>query len=259
MARQGVQVAVLGVGAWLVIASGASPGIMIAATLLLARALAPVESLIAGWKQLIDARDAWARLCEPGALAAPREKMRLPPPTGRLALEQAVFVHEVSRKALIKSVSLSIAPGESVGIVGPSGAGKTALARLLVGIWRPQSGCIRLDDADLQHWNRSELGAYLGYLPQDVSLLPGSIAQNIARLGPVDDEAVVRAAKLAHVHEMILHLPDGYETIVGEAGYGLSGGQRQRVALARALYGTPTSRGARRAVMRIWTPMVTSL
>ncbi len=237
--RQGVQIAVLGFGAWLVIGSGASPGIMVAATLLLGRALQPVEQLISGWKQLVDARGAWQRLCKPDALAAAETRMRLPAPTGRLALDQVVFVHELTRKALVKGVSLKIEPGESLGIVGPSGSGKTTLARLLVGIWHPQSGSVRLDDAELHHWDRSELGAHLGYLPQDVSLLDGSVAQNIARLGPVNDEAVVQAAQLAQAHDMILRLRDGYGTLVGEGGLGLSGGQRQRIALARALYGAP--------------------
>lgn len=239
IARQGVQMAVLGIGAWLVVDAGASPGIMVAATILLGRALHPVEHLISGWKQLVDARGAWRRLSEPETLAASEARLRLPAPAGRLELERVVFAYDATRPALIKGVSFAVAAGESLGVVGASGSGKSTLARLLLGVWQPQSGAVRLDDANIAHWDRTELGAHLGYLPQDVSLLAGTVAQNIARLGPVDDEKVIGAAQLAHAHDMILRLPDGYDTVVGEAGTGLSGGQRQRIALARALYGRP--------------------
>jgi len=239
VARQGVQMSVLGIGAWLVVGADASPGIMVAATILLGRALQPVEQLISGWKQLIDARGAWQRLCEPEALAGRRTRLRLQAPAGRLELERVVFAHDGSRPALIKGVSFAVEAGESVGIVGASGSGKTTLARLLIGLWQPQSGAVRLDDANIATWDRNDLGAHLGYLPQDVSLLPGTVAQNIARLGEVDDERVIRAAQLAQAHEMILRLPKGYDTVVVESGAGLSGGQRERLLLARALYGTP--------------------
>jgi PrtD family type I secretion system ABC transporter len=239
VARQGVQMAVLGIGAWLVVGADASPGIMVAATILLGRALQPVEHLISGWKQLVDARSAWQRLCEPQALAGRDTRLRLPAPVGRLELERVVFTHDTSRPALIKGVSFAIEAGESLGIVGASGSGKTTLTRLLLGVWQPHSGAVRLDDANIAHWERGELGAHLGYMPQDVSLLAGTVAQNIARLGEVDDAKVVRAAQRAHAHDMILRLPQGYDTPVGEAGIALSGGQRQRIALARALYGDP--------------------
>ena len=239
IARQGVQIAVLAVGAWLVIGVGASPGIMVAATILLGRALQPVEQLISGWKQLVDARGAWRRLSESDASPESEERLSLPAPAGRLALERVVFAHDAGRPALIKGVSLAIDAGESLGIVGASGSGKTTLARLLLGVRQPQSGTVRLDDADIAHWNRTELGAHVGYLPQDVSLFAGTVAQNIARLGAVYSERVIEAAERAQAHDMILRLPDGYDTLVGEGGARLSGGQRQRIALARALYGQP--------------------
>jgi PrtD family type I secretion system ABC transporter len=239
IARQGVQMAVLGIGAWLVVSSNASPGIMVAATILLGRALQPVEHLISGWKQLLDARGAWRRLSEPDALTARDARLRLPAPQGRLELERVVFAHETGRPALIKGVSFAVDAGESLGIIGASGSGKTTLARLLLGVWQPQTGAVRLDNANIAHWDRADLGAHIGYLPQDVSLFGATVAQNIARLGPVDGGSVTEAAQLAQAHEMILRLPNGYDTVVGETGIALSGGQRQRIALARALYGRP--------------------
>jgi len=239
IARQVVQMTTLGIGAWLVVDAGASPGIMIAATILLARALQPVEHLISGWKQLVDSRGAWQRLAEPDALAAPQARLRLPAPAGRLELERVVFAHDTARPPLIKGISFSMNAGESLGIVGASGSGKTTLDRVLVGVWQPQSGAVRLDSANLAHWDRTALGAHLGYLPQDASLFAGTVAQNIARLGPIEPGEVIKAARLAQVHDMILRLPDGYDTVVGDAGIRLSGGQRQRIALARALYGRP--------------------
>ena len=241
-ARQAVQMALLGIGAWLVLDAGASPGIMVAATILLGRALQPVEQLIGGWKQLLDARGAWQRLSEPSAPVANVPEaplLRLPAPAGRLECERVVFAHDPARPALIKGVSFALEAGESLGIVGASGSGKTTLARLLLGLWPAGSGCVRLDGADIARWERGELGVHLGYLPQDVSLPAGTVAQNIARLGAIDDPQVIRAARLAQAHEMILRLPDGYATQVGEDGVQLSGGQRQRIGLARALYGSP--------------------
>jgi PrtD family type I secretion system ABC transporter len=239
MLRQALQVLMLGVGAWLVIGADASPGVMIASTILLGRALQPAELLIAGWKQQLDARGAWQRLQQRRMAPAHDDAVALPAPSGRLDVERVSFGHDANRPALLKGVQLSIAAGESLGLVGPSASGKTTLARLLLGIWKPQAGSVRLDGADVAQWNRDALGAHVGYLPQDVELFGGTVAENIARLGPVDDAHVVEAARLAHAHDMILRLPQGYDTPIGDGGTRLSGGQRQRIALARALYGDP--------------------
>jgi len=237
--RQGLQIVMLAVGAWLVVDAHASPGIMVAATILLGRALQPVEQLIAGWKVLVEARGAWQRLSERPAMPRALGVLELPAPTGRLELERVSFSPVPLRPALIKGVAFTLEAGESLGVIGPSASGKTTLIRLILGIWKPQAGVIRLDSADIARWDRDALGEHIGYLPQDVELFGGTVAENIARLGPVDSEQVVAAARLAHAHEMILRLPDGYETQIGDAGAILSGGQRQRIAFARALYGNP--------------------
>jgi PrtD family type I secretion system ABC transporter len=236
--RQALQAGLLGLGAWLVVQEHASPGIMVAATILLGRALQPAEQLIGGWKSLVEARAAWQRLeAEPAPPAAARTP--LPAPQGRLELERVYFGGSTQRAPLIKGVSLTLEAGQSLGLVGPSGAGKTTLVRLMLGLWTPQAGQVRLDGADLAQRDRAAIGAHIGYLPQAVELFDGTVAENIARLGPLDGDAVLEAAKLAGAHEMILRLPQGYDTPVGEAGAALSGGQRQRIGLARALYGVP--------------------
>jgi PrtD family type I secretion system ABC transporter len=238
--RQLLQVGMLGAGAWLVIEQHVSGGVMIAATILLGRALAPVELLIAGWKSLIDARGALQRLDK---LLAVRDgetvPTELPVPTGHLALERVVFAVKGREKPILKGISFELAAGETLGIIGPTASGKSTIARLIVGVWKPHSGTLRLDGADLANWPRERIGPYMGYVPQDVELFAGTIADNIARLGKVDSTAVVTAAQRAHAHDMILKLPLGYDTPVGEGGAALAGGQRQRIALARALYGEP--------------------
>jgi PrtD family type I secretion system ABC transporter len=239
MLRQGLQLAMLGVGAWLVVADGASAGIMVAATILVGRALQPLEHLISGWKAQLEARGAWQRLSRRVFESGSSSDLRLPAPSGRLEVEGVVFGTAPARPALIKGVRLTLGAGESLGLIGPSASGKTTLIRLILGIWRPQAGSVRLDGADIALWDRDALGQYVGYLPQDVELFAGTVAENISRLGPVDSARVVAAARLAHAHEMILRLPEGYGTEIGEAGTVLSGGQRQRIALARALYGSP--------------------
>ena len=238
--RQLVQVAMLGYGAYLVIHDHATPGVMLAATIILARAMAPVEMLIASWKSLVEARGALDRLRS--VLDAPIEGAvgtELPRPQGQLTVESLVFTPPGSDRPLLRGVSLQAEPGQVLAVIGPSGSGKTTLARLLAGVTLPTAGAVRLDGADLRNWDPVRLGGWIGYVPQDVELFDGSVSENIARMGEVDSAAVLLAAQQAHVHELLLRLPQGYDTAVGEGGSRLSGGQRQRVALARALYGEP--------------------
>lgn len=238
--RQLVQVVTLGTGAWLVIDLHVTSGVMIAATILLGRALAPVETLIAGWKSMVDARSAYGRLAVLiGRTEQGGKVTELPPPCGRLSAERAIFGIAGQERPILKGVSFQLESGESLGIIGPSGSGKSTLARLIVGVWKPTAGSMRLDGAEVSAWPRERLGPHVGYLPQDVELFAGTVAENIARLGEADSEAIVQAARRAQAHAMILRLPRGYDTEIGDAGAVLSGGQRQRLALARALYGQP--------------------
>ncbi|MBC3362381.1 type I secretion system permease/ATPase [Pseudomonas sp. SWRI154] len=238
--RQIVQSLVLGLGAYLTINQEISPGLMIAGSILLGRALAPIDQLIGVWKGFLSARGQYARLHELLLkIAAEPERMSLPAPEGAIRVEGLCVGSPNSRQAIIRSLSFEVPAGEVVGIIGPSGAGKSTLARALLGIWPSQSGTVRLDGADISQWRRDELGPYIGYLPQDIELFEGTISQNISRFGPVDAPAVVAAARMAGVHELVLQLPDGYDTVIGANGGGLSGGQRQRIGLARALYGEP--------------------
>lgn len=238
--RSGMQVVMLGLGAWLVIADNVSPGVMVAGTILLSKAFQPVELLITGWKSLIEARGAWHRLSQQAeASQEPESELSLPKPTGRLDVERVVFGGSPGKPAFIKGIAFSLQAGELLGVIGPSASGKTTLARLILGIWKPQAGCVRLDGADTSQWPRHELGPHVGYLPQDVELFSGTVAENIARMGAVDSQTVIHAAQQANAHEMILRLPGGYETQIGEGGATLSGGQRQRLGLARALFGEP--------------------
>jgi PrtD family type I secretion system ABC transporter len=213
---------------------------MIAATILLGRALAPVEGVVAGWKALVDARSAYARLDRLLRTRGDDKTVTtLPAPAGALTLERVVFGFRDRPQMTIKGVSLDLAAGETLAIIGPSASGKSTLARLILGIWAPAGGTVRLDGADVSTWPRDELGRYVGYLPQDVELFAGTVAENIARMGTPDAAAIIIAAQRANAHDMILRLPNGYDTPMGEAGGLLSGGQRQRIALARALYGSP--------------------
>lgn len=231
---------ILGLGAYLAIEREISPGSMIAGSILLGRALAPIDQMIAGWKGFVAARGQFGRLNELlGNIPADKETMSLPAPVGNLSAENAVVAPPGAKAAVLKNISFTVAAGSSVGIIGPSGAGKSTLARALLGIWPAASGKIRLDGADVFAWDREELGPHIGYLPQDVELFEGSISENIARFGDLDPELVVAASKAADVHEMILRLPEGYDTVIGAGGGTLSGGQRQRIGLARALYGQP--------------------
>ena len=238
--RLAVQVAVLGVGAWLVLEQQLTSGASIAASIIMGRALAPVEQMIGGWKQLVQARQAYRRLI--GFLSLPRLRppgMALPEPTGRVGAERVTFGFPGQPVAIIKGVSFGLAAGESLAVIGPSAAGKTTLIRLLIGTLQPSAGTVRLDGADVFTWMREDFGRYVGYLPQDVELFDGTVMLNIARMADADPEAVFEAARVAGCHEMILRLPQGYDTEIGDGGQHLSGGQRQLIGLARALFGSP--------------------
>lgn len=238
--RQIVQSLVLGLGAYLVINHEISSGLMIAGSILLGRALAPIDQLIGVWKGFLGARSQYARLHELLLkIAAEPERMSLPAPEGAIRVEGLSAGSPDARKPIIHGMDFQVAAGEVVGIIGPSGAGKSTLARALLGVWPSLAGTVRLDGADISQWRREELGPYIGYLPQDIELFEGTISQNICRFGPVHAPAVVAAARMAGVHELVLQLPDGYDTLIGANGGGLSGGQRQRIGLARALYGEP--------------------
>jgi PrtD family type I secretion system ABC transporter len=229
----------LAAGAWLVIGQDVTAGVMIAATIILGRALAPIETLVAGWRSLVEARTAWGSLEDLLQGQDLQERTPLPAPTGAIEAERVSFAFPGAEHPVLRGVSFSLQAGEALGVVGPSASGKSTLLRLALGVWKPSSGTMRLDGADAAAWPRGQLGAHVGYLPQDVELFSGSVAENIGRLAEADPAAVVRAAQRAHVHDMILRLPKGYDTDVGDAGQALSPGQRQRIALARALYGAP--------------------
>ena len=238
--RQAIQICVLALGAYLVITKQATAGIMVATTVLLGRSLAPVEQIVGSWRVLAEGRAAFARLrLLLGSQAADPERMQLPEPRGMVAVQNVIYRPPGSDRVVLQAVSLELAPGESLAIIGPSAAGKSTLLRVLVGLWKPTAGIVRLDGADLSLWPREALGPSIGYLPQDVELFQGTVAENIARLGTVDPALVVAAAERARVHDMILSLPKGYDTRVDDAGTQLSPGQRQRIGLARALYGNP--------------------
>lgn len=239
--RLAMQSGILGLGAWLVITGDVSPGMMIAASILMGRALAPVDALIGVWRQFSGVRSAYERLTGLlGTFAARKPGMSLPAPKGDLSVEGVMVVPPGSRSPAVRGVSFGVAAGDVLGIIGPSGSGKSSLARALVGIWPTVQGKVRLDGADVFQWNKDELGPYVGFLPQDIEIFAGSIADNISRFEGADAEKVVAAAKMTGVHEMILQMPKGYDTLLGEGGGGLSGGQRQRIALARAVYGMPS-------------------
>jgi ATP-binding cassette subfamily C exporter for protease/lipase len=239
--QSSLQSLVLGFGALLVLEGKISPGMMIAASILVGRALAPVQQVIAVWKSWASTRSAYERLTT--LLTANPERgagMPLPKPKGEIAVEGVIAAPPGTQGAVLKSVSFALSPGDVLGVIGPSGSGKSTLARLLVGVWPTIQGKVRLDGADIYAWNKAELGPHIGYLPQDIELFGGSVSENIARFGEIDGEKVVQAAKRAGVHDMILHLPKGYDTLLADGGAGLSGGQKQRLALARAMYDDPS-------------------
>jgi len=238
--RLAVQIAILGVGAYLVLGQELTSGASIAGSIIMGRALAPVEQMIGGWKQLVQARQSFRRL--QAFLAQPRLRpvgQPLPEPDGRVAVERVSYAFPGQGVAMIKGVNFALEPGESLAIIGPSAAGKTTLIRMMIGTLQPSAGSIRLDGADVYMWLREDFGRHVGYLPQDVELFDGTVFKNIARMAESEPDAVYEAAMLAGCHDMILRLPQGYETEIGDGGQHLSGGQRQLIGLARAMYNRP--------------------
>ncbi|MQT37051.1 MAG: Type 1 secretion system ATPase HasD [Pseudomonas helleri] len=238
--RLALQSLVLGLGALLAVQGQITAGMMIAGSILMGRVLSPIDQLIGVWKQWTSARLAYQRL-ESLLQAHPARppRMALPVPRGELAVEQLSASAPGTRRATLSNLSFTLPAGQVLGVIGPSGCGKSTLARLLVGVWQPLAGKVRLDGAQLSQWDKQQLGPHLGYLPQDIQLFAGTIAQNIARFAQVDADKVLAAAQMAGVHSLILQMPEGYDTRLGDGGAGLSGGQKQRVGLARALYGLP--------------------
>jgi ATP-binding cassette subfamily C protein len=239
--RMLLQSFVLAVGAYLVINQEATAGIIIASSILVSRALAPVELSIANWKGFQGARQSWRRLSDIMNAIPPKvPPMSLPAPIEAVSVEALTVMPPGLQRAVIQDIGFKLYAGQGLGVIGPSAAGKTSLARALVGVWQPLRGKVRLDGASLDQWSPEALGRHIGYLPQDVELIDGTVAENIARFDQNPDaEAIIRAGRGAAVHDLILRLPEGYETKVGEGGSTLSAGQRQRIALARALYGEP--------------------
>ena len=239
--RQAVQVLMQSLGAYLVLKGDATSGVLVATTMLMGKALQPIEQIVGSWKVLSEGRLAYRRLSGMhDKLKDKPEAMSLPAPAGELLANGLVFKPPQSDRMILGGISLHLEAGESLAILGPSGSGKSTLVRLLTGLWAPTAGVVRLDGVELSKWNRDEVGPHIGYLPQDVELFSGTVAENIARLGEVDAQQVVEAAQLANVHQLILALPEGYDTVIDQHAALLSPGQRQRIALARALYGSPS-------------------
>ena len=236
-----LQSLVLGLGALLAVQGDVTPGMMIAGSILMGKAMGPVQMLIGVWRQFSSTRSAYERLTKLLADNPPRQPgMALPKPAGAISVENVTAAPPGSTVAVIKGLNFAIAAGDVLGVIGPSGSGKSTLARLMVGVWPSAVGKVRLDGADIAQWNKDDLGPHMGYLPQDIELFGGTVSENIARFGEVDAGKVVQAAQRAGVHEMILMLPKGYDTVLGDGGGGLSGGQKQRLGLARAMYGDPS-------------------
>lgn len=239
--RLSMQSLILGLGAYLVIERMTTAGAMFAASILLGRALQPIEQIVGSWRSLVSARGAFLRVRELLGANPPRQSgLTLPRPEGRLSVEALSFAAPGTSKPILRGVTFQIEPGEVLGIIGPSGAGKSTLARHIVGVQAPSAGAVRLDGSDVSSWIRSSLGEHVGYLPQDIELFADTVAANISRFNDGADKDIILAARMADVHEMILRLVDGYDTQVGEGGAILSGGYRQRIGLARAVYGNPS-------------------
>lgn len=230
----------MALGAFLAMQGLITVGMVMAASMLISKSVAPIQKLISNWKELVAAKQSYDRLNELLQEDSKREmQMALPPVIGKLEVSKAAAVPPGHNKPVLMGIDFKVEPGQAVAIVGPSAAGKTCLARLLVGIWKPVQGSVRLDGVELSEWNPDEFGPQIGYVPQEIEFFEGTVAENIARLGEIDAEKVVQAAKLIGMHEIILSFPKGYDTELGETGFALSGGQRQRLAIARAFYGMP--------------------
>ena len=241
-ARLVTQVVILGFGAYLALQGSLTGGMMIAASIIAGRALQPLEGMIEGWRSLVQTRAAYARVCASvESLKQERPHLLLPKPEGRLTVDRLLYLPPGSKEPVLNGVSFELQPGESLAIVGPTGSGKSTLARILVGCLYPTAGKVRLDGTELRNWDRRQFGEYTGYLPQEVELFPGTIKENVCRMrNDLPDERIHEAALLTDVHEMITHLPSGYETVLEPSGAPLSGGQKQRIALARAFFGEPS-------------------
>lgn len=238
--RIAAQSMILGTGAYYVIQNHITPGMMIMASILMGRALSPIDTAVAVWKQFVSARDSYERLKNLLDAYPPQERhLSLPEPKGHLGIENCTVGPPGTQFVVLRYINFEVTPGEAVAIIGPTASGKSTLAKLIVGVWPPYFGAVRLDGADISFYNKDELGRFIGYLPQDIELFSGTIAENIARFGEINMDQVIKAAKMAGIHEMILQFSKGYETEIGELGGSLSGGQKQRIALARALYGDP--------------------
>jgi ATP-binding cassette subfamily C protein EexD len=239
--RQLFQSLMLGLGAWLAIENQITAGMVIAGSILMGRALAPIDQLIGAWKGFINARQAYFHLNQLlEQIPETQRRLSLPKPKGEIRVENAVLIPPGMDNAVLKGISLYLRPGEMLAIVGDSAAGKTSLIRAILGLWPLSAGKVQLDGADIGQWNPDELGKWVGYLPQDVELFDGTVAENIARFTKADDSQIVTAALVAGVDELIRALPEGYNTRIGAGGVALSGGQRQRIALARAMFGNPS-------------------
>ncbi|MBD5552825.1 MAG: type I secretion system permease/ATPase [Desulfovibrio sp.] len=235
--RMGLQILIYAVGAYLTVIGECTAGVMIAASIVMGRAIGPIAMAMGTYKLSLNARSAYKRLDKLFANEKPAANMDLPDPVGEISCENLYFA--AGGRPIIKGVSFRMPAGQSVAIIGPSAAGKSTLCKLLLNLWKPTAGKVRIDRADIQSWNPEKLGPFLGYLPQDVELFAGTVAENIARLGEIESDKVIRATQLCGAHNMILTLPRGYDTQIGDLGNALSGGQKQRIGLARALYGDP--------------------
>ena len=239
--RQGSQILIIAIAAYLALEGAISMGAIIASSILFSRALAPVDQLVGAWRSLFQARGAWTRLKELlTAIPESGASMALAPPSGQITVSGLAASAPGATDAILRKVDFSLVAGQSLGIIGPSGSGKSTLAKVILGVWPALRGTVRLDGVEIGQLELDRVGCHFGYLPQSVELLPGTVAENIRRLGDDDPAGVVEAARRAGAHDMILALPDGYDTLIGNRGFALSGGQTQRIALSRALYGKPS-------------------